>query len=485
MVDVRWEVKLGAKVMATDGEYGYLQQLLLDPQQERVVAILVRPHRLVPSPVVVVPEDLIADASENEVRLKISRDQMEALPKSWPDSKLVVESQKIEADVKSLASRGKLGVDIKHSLDSQESDSFDNQHSILKREHLMLRVSTGYQVFCQDGYAGKVSLILLSPDGRVKGFVMHAGQFPPTSRDVIVPTSWVKEVDRENVHLSTQKSDLKMLPDYSQDYELATEVDSAMWTDDVLRNTDYKSIKLSVQDGIIRLRGHVITSENKLRAEEAARSVAGVLGLENYLVVDQDLVIEVAKALGMDELTRFEHISVGAQNGVITLDGQVRSTAARDAAESNAASVPQVRGVINYLQVPDVVVSQEEQKVLQPPVSGEVYAVDMLLGRVERVIINPHNRRVTAFIAHGFFPDPYTLTDPRLSNEDLQKERLVVIPIAAVRYATDSSVMLKLRGAEAAKNPDFDPAKFNSPQDAWQPPYPYLSNEVLFDRIEM
>ena len=48
------------------------------------------------------------------------------------------------------------------------------------------------------------------------------------------------------------------------------------------------------------MRGHVATLLNKHRAEQAARSVAGVLGVENHLVVDDELVIDVAQALGRD-----------------------------------------------------------------------------------------------------------------------------------------------------------------------------------------
>jgi hypothetical protein len=38
MIGIRWEVKIGSPVFATDGECGHLQQLLLNPHQERVVA---------------------------------------------------------------------------------------------------------------------------------------------------------------------------------------------------------------------------------------------------------------------------------------------------------------------------------------------------------------------------------------------------------------------------------------------------------------
>ena len=485
MTEGRWELKLGSKVMATDGECGHLSQLLLDPKQERVIAILVRLHGPIPYPAAVVPQRLIVEASEDNVQLKISREQVQTLPKYWPNSTLLVEDKYYEADEEVLAARGNQGVVLGRAPDLTESGMIDHPFTAPEYDFLGLRIGAGQKVFCLNGYAGSVSLILLDPEGHAKGFVMHTGLFPPTSRDVIVPALWVQEVDQKNVLLAAHKRDLEMLPDYSQDYVLADEINSAMWTDEVLRNTDYKEIKVSVKDGIVSLRGHVITTENKSRAEEAARSLKGTLGLENYLVIDQDLVIAVAQALEKNKLTQAERISVGAQNGVITLDGKVDSVSIRDAAEATAASVPQVRGVINYLQAPDIVIDTKEEQFFQPPIGGEVGAADMLVGKVERVIIDPHNRRVTAFIAHGFFPDPLIKNDRRLSNEDLQEQRLVVLPIDTVRYATDSTVLLKINGVDAAENPDYAPDKFVSPPSSWQPPYPYRQEEVLFKNLNL
>jgi osmotically-inducible protein OsmY/sporulation protein YlmC with PRC-barrel domain len=482
MVETRWEFKIGSIVAATDGEYGHLEQLLVDPHQERVVALLVRPHRLIPSPAVVVPEELIAAVSEQEVRLEIDREQVGALPTFWPESGLIVEDQFYEVDDELFAVRGKQGVKVGRAPNSREPGMIENQHTLSEGEHLGLRVRAGQPVFCQDGYAGRVSLILSDAKGRVKGLVLHTGHLPLIGRDLIVPTAWVLAVDKVNVHLSVSKIELERLPDYSPDDALSEKVDAALWSDDILRNTDYVEISVSVQDGIVKLRGHVISLLNKTRIENAARSVAGVLGVENDLVVDQDLVTAVARALGIDELTRFERISVGADNGVIRLNGQVRSNAVRDTAEAIAASIPQVRGVINNLKAPDGVIDLEEPQFWQPPIGQEVSAEDMLLGQVESVIIDHHNRCATGFVVHGYFPDFQKIDDDRLPGEDLQHERRVVIPIDAIRYTTDSSVSLKESGFEAALHPDFNPAAFIHPDAAWQPPYPYLWEEVLFER---
>ncbi|HET8580510.1 MAG TPA: BON domain-containing protein, partial [Nitrospiraceae bacterium] len=425
-------------------DYGRLQELLVDPGQERVVGLLVRPHGWLPYHPVVVPENAIAEASENEVRLNISREQVDALPEYLPDSEFVVNGRNYEV------------------------------------EDELLLIRSGQRVLCQDEPAGWVALLLLEPGGRVKGFVLHTN--PLIGRNLIVPITWVREVDGNRLYLSVEKKDLQGLHDYRLDDALTAEAKNALWSDEILRNTDYKEIGVSAEDGIVKLRGHVISAFNKTRAEKAAGSVVGVLGLENGLVVDDDLVTGVAQALAKDDRTRFEQISVGVQNGFITLNGHVHSGDLRKAAEAIAASAPQVRGVINYLQAPNVAIDPKEGQVWQPPFGQEVSAADMQLGHVERVIINPRNRRVTAFVTRGTFPDPQAKDDYRLPGEDAQQERSVVIPIDAVRYATDSSVLLKVRGAEAALYRSFEPADFVSPPVGWQPPYPYRWEQVLFDR---
>ena len=448
MVEPRWEVKIGSPVTATDGDYGRLQQLLVDPGQKQVVGLLVQPHGWLPYHPVVVPENVIADASENEVRLNINREQVEALPEYLPHSELVVDGRNDEAD-----------------------------------DELFL-IRAGQRVFCEKESAGWVALILIDPDGRVKGFVLHTGHL--VGRHLIVPITWVRELDRDHVYLSVEKRNLEGLPDYGLDDALAAEVEAVLWSDEILRNTDYDEIGVSVEDGIVRLQGHVSTWRNKTRAEEAAYSVVGVLGVENELVVDDDLVIRVAQAFGSDERTRFNQISVGAQHGFITLNGHVDSLDLREAAEVIAASVPQGRGVINAIQAPNVVIDPKEHLVWQPLIGSEVSATDMQLGRVERVIIDPCNRRGTAFVARGNFPDPQDKDDYRLPGEDPQQERSIVIPIAAVRYATDSSVLLEVSGAEAARYRSFEPGDFVSPPAGWHSPYPYRWEQVLFggERLE-
>ncbi len=481
MAKTRWEMKIGSPVMATDGEFGYLQMVIMDPHQERVVALLVRQYGLIAPHTIVVPEDKIADATDREVRLKINLEQVDALPEYKPEIGLVVEGQKYEVDDESFAVRGKEGMQVGRPPTSRRPGMLESQFAQSEREHQALQLRTGHKVYCRDGRAGKVSLMLLNPDGRVKGFVMHTGRIP--GHNLIVPVTWVREVDKENVHLLVKKAALQSLSEYSSDFALADEVNSALWDDEILRMTDYKDIEITVENGIVFLRGHVDTAMNRTRAEDAAHLIHGILGIENHLVVDGDLAIDVAQVLGNDERTQLESVTVNAQNGFITLNGQVASAAIRQAAEELAASVPQVRGVVNHLHAPNVVIDPEEEQVLEPPIRGEVYATDMFLGLVEHIIINPHNRRVTALVVHGDFPDLEHVADRNVLDKNTQKERWVVVPTRLERYETDNSVQLNISGVDAARYHDFDPADFVSPPDeAWEPPYPYHWGNVLFER---
>jgi osmotically-inducible protein OsmY/sporulation protein YlmC with PRC-barrel domain len=476
----RWELKIGSPVMVADGKYGRLKQVILDPHQEQVVALLVQRHGLGTSHTIVVPEGDIANASEHKVRLKISREQADGLPECGPDNALVVEDLKYEAAEESFAVRGRQGMEIGCPPTAQRPGMLEDQLTTTERARLALGLRAGHQVFCKDGHAGKVSHLLLNQKGQVIGFVMHAGHL--TGHNLIVPVAWVQDVDRENVHLSVEKRAMENLAEYSPDLELMMDVDKAIWADEILRDTDYNEIDVKVESGFVILQGHVVTNMNRLRAENAALSVSGVLGLTNHLVVDDDLVRDVARALCNDNRTHLEGVYVGAQKGVVTLNGRVSSATVRESAEEVAASVPQVRGVVNFLNAPHGVVNLEEQRVLEPPIGRGIYATDMLLGHVERVIINPHNRRVTAFVALADFTELLHSEEDGSLEERPQEERRVVIPICVVEYETDSSVSLAISGSEAAQFPEFNPVDFVSPLQDWQPPYPYHLEDVLFER---
>jgi hypothetical protein len=106
----------------------------------------------------------------------------------------------------------------------------------------------------------------------------------------------------------------------------------------------------------------------------------------------------------------------------------------------------------------------------------------ILISRSSQVIINPRNRRVTAFTVYGNFADPSFRGNHLWPNDVSQQKRRVIIPIHTVQYETFNSVLLKTSSGEAARSPVFDPADFVSPPVNWQPPYPYRWEDMLITR---
>lgn len=134
-----------------------------------------------------------------------------------------------------------------------------------------------------------------------------------------------------------------------------------------LDQAGFKDVSIS-QDrdkGIVTLGGQVASENDKSQAESIAKSIAGA-----QVVADQIAVIPVgiekeAKAVNSDLDTGIEknldaaliqnklHESVKyeVKSGVVTLTGEVNSQYKRDHAEKVALRVPNVKQVVNDLQV--------------------------------------------------------------------------------------------------------------------------------------
>ncbi len=279
-------------------------------------------------------------------------------------------------------------------------------------------------------------------------------------------------VEEQNVHPVADKADAS----------IAEKVDRALWNNGVLRSTDYREIDVDVKAGVVFLSGHVISASNQQQAEDAVRTIPGVLDVKSYLVPDDNIMREVAGALGKIEHVYGVKFFTGVQYGVVGLHGEVGSATVRSLAEKYAANIPGVRGVINSVRAPGVDLEAEEQRFLQPSIGEQIYFRDGPSGKVQRVIINPNNRRVVAMVVRGRFSNPQQDPGFLAYGEDQLPERLITIPMSAILFLTKSSGFHQIDTTEAAKYSDFDPSFFTAPREDWTPPYPYCPDDVLFPR---
>jgi osmotically-inducible protein OsmY len=233
-----------------------------------------------------------------------------------------------------------------------------------------------------------------------------------------------------------------------------------------LRAIDADSFSVSVQDGVVWLTGHVTTQDHRKFIEAIACSVPSVNTVHNKLVVDSDLTIHVAEKLSKAERTRHFIFPVGCAHGWVRIGGVVPRRELQLAVEEIAAQVPFVRGVLSRPRVVSEY-PETERRPVQPPVQAKVYDHNRQEGIVTQVVIQPRNRLVTHAV---------------VSASDFQHGKFVIyehlVPVEAMEVVNKEDIFLKRNGPPLHTFPAFEPSNFPLAPADWQPPYPYMTNDV-------
>jgi osmotically-inducible protein OsmY len=269
-------------------------------------------------------------------------------------------------------------------------------------------------------------------------------------------------------------------PIQKTDAVIKESIDRALWNDDVLRAIEYREIDVHVKNGVAYLNGHIVNMTSRNRIEKAIRDIPGIVGVQNNLVLDDKLTLEVAGSLGKLEHTYGCKFFTGASHGVISLNGLVSDENVKLLAEKTVAGHPNVRAVINNVQVLGDKLGLQEQPFLQPTIRETIYFRDGISGVVKQVIIDPNNRRVVGMTVWGQFASQRQELKSLNSAEARSPERLIVLSMELVRYLTNVSGFLHINSTERERYMDFDSASFRTPGVDWTPPYPYCPDDVLF-----
>lgn len=326
-----------------------------------------------------------------------------------------------------------------------------------------------------DGAAGHlVGLAVADPGWRLTALIVR---LQGERRPVRVPAEALETLAPQTARLRLPLSELRQAPAYRPDDAIRTEVRQALHTDETIRRFDAAAIDVAVHDGVVRLRGYVSDGRHRARAEELAQRVAGVRRVINELIVDAELILDLAQALARDERTSGTAIGLNSMHGIVYLFGEVRSPALRAAAEAVAASRPHVRMVVNQLTVPGL--PPEELPLALPRPGQNVFAGNELIGRVEQVVISPRSRRVTAMVVHGERVDAERI-DPLLGDAPTEERRLV-LPVSMIDDIGALELFLNVDAARAWAAPAFDAEDYVVPDAGWEPPFPYRREEVLLD----
>ena len=125
-------------------------------------------------------------------------------------------------------------------------------------------------------------------------------------------------------------------------------------------SVDAADIGVSVDNGVVTLRGDIRTFAEKAAAERVALGVYGVKAVANDLVVrlgnglertDTEIAQAALSALRWNTVVPFEKVSLTVSNGWVTLKGELDWNYQRLAAANIVRDLRGVRGVSNLLTV--------------------------------------------------------------------------------------------------------------------------------------
>lgn len=120
---------------------------------------------------------------------------------------------------------------------------------------------------------------------------------------------------------------------------------------------DPADIGVTVENGVVRLVGHVAAYPQKLAARAAAERVRGVRGLVDEIEIrpfphaysDEAIAARVSNVLDANVQVDREAIRFRVEDGLVTLGGEVDWAFQRTAAERGLRHIKGVRGLANHI----------------------------------------------------------------------------------------------------------------------------------------
>ena len=138
-----------------------------------------------------------------------------------------------------------------------------------------------------------------------------------------------------------------------------------------LNKKQYKNVTVSVENGIATLSGTVDLYEYKADAEKSVHKARSVTAVRNMIEVagptvsDAELQAKLAEKLAYDRVgygNTFNAISIGVQNGVVTLGGHARTDVDKDSALALVSTYPGVKDVVGEIEVDPVSIMDDRTR---------------------------------------------------------------------------------------------------------------------------
>lgn len=343
-----FDFNIGAQVQCEDGECGQLLKVVVDPEAQEVTDLVVEKGLLLAEDRVL-PIEVVEESTADQIKLSITSDQLsdfeeyeerafEMPSPGWQQ----LGTYKDEEVVRWKATATPYGVVTSTPVVPMVRRRV---HENISKEKAVIEPGTAVEN--AKGDVGTVDHVLVDSDSSdIKHLVVDRGLL---ARSVIIPISEVKEVTEDTVFIALSDDELSELPRYRPPgnatvlTKLEKRLDEAPF--------DFSDVEAAFEGGILQLSGVVSDVTGKRRAEATARSIKGVVDVDNVLDTDTAITARVTAALADDPQTELSDIDVGSDRGIVTLTGQVDNTSIRERAEEVAEQQRGVVEVVNDLAV--------------------------------------------------------------------------------------------------------------------------------------
>ena len=158
-----------------------------------------------------------------------------------------------------------------------------------------------------------------------------------------------------------------------------------------LNKKQFANVKVAVDNGVATLTGSVDLYEFKADAGKRVLHSKGVTAVRNQIqvagpsVADRDLQAKLAEKLEFDRVgfgNVFDAITVGVDNGMVTLGGHAHNYVNRDSALALVATTPGVKDLVDNIEVDPVSIMDDQSRVA---VARAIYSFPTL----NKYAINP------------------------------------------------------------------------------------------------
>jgi osmotically-inducible protein OsmY len=340
----RFDFNIGATVHCKNGKFGKLQKLVIDPESMKITDLVVG-KGFIQVEERIVPVSDVERATDEYVMLSINDTKV----KEYPEYVELLSNSSVETSTKSDSKTNNTAY-VAHPYVFGPAVRYSPVlhrpiiHTNVPPDHEVVERST--TVHNQDQKIGVIDRLLVDAgSGELTNVVVDPGLF---ASSFIVPISTIDRVDEEGIFLAIDEEVIDQFPEYAKRndddivFDLREQLKKESFLDD---------IRIIVEDGVLTMDGTVPDIVTKRRLAYVARTMDGVVEVENHLRPGNVADSRLLTALANDPRTEISVIEVVEDRGTIKLYGQVDDVGIMDAAIEIAEAQPGVLQVINGLTV--------------------------------------------------------------------------------------------------------------------------------------